>query len=181
MRISFAPAKNAANIANRCLPFELVKQVDWGTALIEEDTRKAYGEQGFRMLGFIENGCMPLYLRRAMARCTSSACAKPIHERSRDMQKRPNPALIDDENPEWTDADFARARPAVDVLPELFGEKTAKAMLKPRGRPPAEVVKERITIRFDADVLEAFRATGKGWQSRVNEAMRDWLRTHSPV
>lgn len=97
------------------------------------------------------------------------------------MQKRPNPALIDDENPEWTDADFARAHPAVDVLPELFGEKTAKAMLKPRGRPPAEVVKERITIRFDADVLEAFRATGKGWQSRVNEAMRDWLRTHSPV
>lgn len=54
MRISFAPAKNAANIANRCLPFELVKQVDWGTALIEEDTRKAYGEQRFRMLGFIE-------------------------------------------------------------------------------------------------------------------------------
>lgn len=54
MRISFNPAKNAANIANRCLPFELVKQVDWGTALIEEDTRKAYGEQGFRMLGFIE-------------------------------------------------------------------------------------------------------------------------------
>jgi uncharacterized protein (DUF4415 family) len=97
------------------------------------------------------------------------------------MPKRPNPELIDDENPEWKDSDFARARPAAEVLPELFGTKAAQAMLKPRGRPPAAVVKERITIRFDADVLEAFRATGKGWQTRVNDAMRDWLRTHSPV
>lgn len=97
------------------------------------------------------------------------------------MPKRPNPELIDDDNPEWTAADFARARPATEVLPELFGPKTAQAMLKPRGRPPADVVKERISIRFDADVLEAFRATGKGWQTRVNDAMRDWLRTHSPV
>ncbi len=95
------------------------------------------------------------------------------------MPKRPNPELIDDENPEWTDADFARARPASDVLPELFGAKTAQAMLKPRGRPPQEVVKERITIRFDADVLAAFRATGKGWQTRVNDAMREWVRTHT--
>lgn len=93
------------------------------------------------------------------------------------MPKRPNPELIDDENPQWTDADFARARPAAEVLPELFGAQAAQAMLKPRGRPPAEVVKERITIRLDADVLEAFRATGKGWQTRVNDAMRDWLRT----
>lgn len=97
------------------------------------------------------------------------------------MTKRPNPELTDDDNPEWTDADFARARPASEVLPELFGTKTAQMMLKPRGRPRSEVVKERITIRFDADVLEAFRATGKGWQTRMNDAMRDWMRAQSPV
>ena len=97
------------------------------------------------------------------------------------MPKRPNPELADDENPEWTDADFARARPASEVLPELFGTKTAQTMLKPRGRPRSEVVKERITIRFDADVLEAFRSTGKGWQTRMNDAMRDWVRARSPV
>lgn len=34
---------------------------------------------------------------------------------------------------------------------------------------------------FAADVLEAFRATGKGWQARMNEALKDWLQTHSPV
>ncbi len=94
------------------------------------------------------------------------------------MPKRLNPELIDDDNPEWTDADFARARPALEVLPELFGDKAAHAMLRPRGRPAAAVVKERISIRFDADVLAAFRATGKGWQTRANEAMREWVRSH---
>jgi uncharacterized protein (DUF4415 family) len=36
------------------------------------------------------------------------------------------------------------------------------------------------TIRFDADVLAALKASGKGWQTRVNEAMREWIKTHSP-
>lgn len=33
----------------------------------------------------------------------------------------------------------------------------------------------------DAEVVEAFRATGKGWQTRMNAALRDWLKTHSPA
>jgi len=97
------------------------------------------------------------------------------------MPKRPKPELIDSDNPEWTDTEFARARPASEVLPELFGTQAAQTMLKSRGRPRSEVVKERITIRFDADVLEAFRSTGKGWQTRMNDAMRDWVQAHSPV
>lgn len=97
------------------------------------------------------------------------------------MPKRPNPEQIDSDNPEWTDEDFARARPASELLPKLFGTQIAQTMLKPRGRPRSEVVKERITIRLDADVLEAFRSTGKGWQTRMNDAMRDWVRAHSPV
>ena len=60
------------------------------------------------------------------------------------MSKKPNPELIDDENPEWTAADFAKARPASEVLPQIFGAKLAQEMLKPRGRPRAEHPKERI-------------------------------------
>ena len=41
-----------------------------------------------------------------------------------------------------------------------------------RGRPRAESPKISTTIRLDADILEAFRATGQGWQSRINEALR---------
>ncbi len=49
-----------------------------------------------------------------------------------------------------------------------------------RGRP-AGSDKESTTIRFDRDVLAAFRAAGPGWQTRMNAALRDWLKTHSPV
>ena len=42
-------------------------------------------------------------------------------------------------------------------------------------------VKERITIRLSPDVVQRFRATGDGWQTRVDAALQDWLKTHNPV
>jgi uncharacterized DUF497 family protein len=51
--ISFDPAKNASNIASSGLSFELVELMEWATALMEEDTRKAYGERRFQVLGYI--------------------------------------------------------------------------------------------------------------------------------
>lgn len=49
------------------------------------------------------------------------------------------------------------------------------------GRPKAANPKLALTVRYDAEVVEAFRATGKGWQTRMNAALKDWLKTHSPV
>lgn len=50
------------------------------------------------------------------------------------------------------------------------------------GRPPSTApLKVPTTIRFDADVLAALKATGKGWQTRVNAAMREWVKSHSPT
>ena len=97
------------------------------------------------------------------------------------MKKRLNPELTDIDNPEWSKQDISSARPAREVLPELFGVQAAKAMLKPRGRPHADVVKDRITIRLSPDVTAAFRASGDGWQTRIDAALKDWLRTHSVV
>ena len=51
---------------------------------------------------------------------------------------------------------------------------------KQRGRPTGSD-KESTTIRFDRDVLAAFRAAGPGWQTRMNAALREWLKTHSAV
>lgn len=51
------------------------------------------------------------------------------------------------------------------------------AEMKRRGRPFGSN-KESTTIRFDADVLNAFRSRGPGWQSRMNAALREWLETH---
>ncbi len=49
------------------------------------------------------------------------------------------------------------------------------------GRPKATVTKVPTTIRFDPDVLAALKATGAGWQTRVNEAMREWVNTHKQM
>jgi len=100
--------------------------------------------------------------------------------------KKRKPANISQEDwdavdsPEWTHKDFARSRPAREVLPEIFGEKVAAEMLRPRGRPPIDTPKIATSIRLDADVVHAFKKSGKGWQGRINLALKDWLKTHKP-
>lgn len=47
-----------------------------------------------------------------------------------------------------------------------------------RGRPTGSD-KESTTIRFDRDILNTFKDSGPGWQTRMNAALRDWLKTHS--
>jgi uncharacterized protein (DUF4415 family) len=75
---------------------------------------------------------------------------------------------IDEENPEWTEADFARARPAPDVL----SAEVLDAFKRGRGRPKAEAPKIPVKVRLDQDVLAALRASGAGWQTRVNAFLR---------
>lgn len=99
-----------------------------------------------------------------------------------DERRKPYPALIDAENPEWTAEDFAKAKPAAEVLPGLFSANVAEELLRPkRGRPPTDRPKAHVNIRLDADVVDTFRATGNGWQTRLNAALKDWLKTHSPA
>lgn len=94
------------------------------------------------------------------------------------MSKKPNPELLEDENPEWTAEDFAKVRPASEVLPQIFGEKVAKEMLKPRGRPRVEFPKERINIRLSHEVIEHFKSAGEGWQTRIDAALRQFIAEH---
>lgn len=78
------------------------------------------------------------------------------------------PVKFDHDNPEWTEADFARARPLSDY-PDL-----AAAMKKARGAQKAPV-KKAISIRLDADLVDRLRASGRGWQGRVNDLLRKSL------
>jgi len=96
------------------------------------------------------------------------------------MPGKPNPELIDEDTPEATDEWFDKAQAANDVLPGLVGIDAAQELLKPRrGRPRSAIPKEHVNIRLDAEVLRAFKSTGKGWQTRLNNALRDWLSTHA--
>ncbi len=71
--------------------------------------------------------------------------------------------------PELTAEDFARARPTKEMFPDII-----KAFERMRGKrgPQKSPVKERVGLRLDADVVEHFRATGSGWQARVNEILK---------
>jgi uncharacterized protein (DUF4415 family) len=98
------------------------------------------------------------------------------------MPNKPDLTLVDSEAPEATAEWFAKARPASEVLPGLFGAVVASQMLKPkRGRPTLAEPKEHVNIRLDADVVGAFRQTGPGWQTRMNTALREWLRSHPDI
>ncbi len=79
---------------------------------------------------------------------------------------KPDPEMIDDENLEWTDEMFARARPAAEIMGAAFME-----MARRPGRPKVVAPKEPVTLRFDAAVARHLRASGKGWQTRVNDAL----------
>jgi uncharacterized protein (DUF4415 family) len=87
------------------------------------------------------------------------------------------PAWVDpDDAPEITEEDIAKATPMIGdrvVTWEEFAQETRKAGL-PRslkGKVPA-------TIFLDADILETFKLTGESWHERINDALRDWMKTH---
>ena len=65
-----------------------------------------------------------------------------------------------------TRADFAAAKSLKTEMPEVVG-----AMKRGRGRPKVENPKERVSLRLDPKVVAAYKATGEGWQSRINEIL----------
>jgi uncharacterized protein (DUF4415 family) len=88
------------------------------------------------------------------------------------MNNKPNPELIDDENPEWTDEMLAQAK-RISNLPLTLQAKLRGPQKAPTKRPT--------TIRLSPEVVDAFKATGDGWQTRIDAALKDWLRKHSPA
>ncbi len=73
----------------------------------------------------------------------------------------------DPDSPEATDEELSQARPFAEMFPELMD-----SIRRSRGRPVAETRKQQISLRLDPDVIAKFKATGKGWQARVNEILK---------
>lgn len=82
----------------------------------------------------------------------------------------------DGEVRELTAEDLKRFKPASKSLPSEL-----RAVLPKRGRPPLKSPKQPVNIRLSPEVVEAFKSTGAGWQTRINDALRDWLRNHKPT
>jgi uncharacterized protein (DUF4415 family) len=76
------------------------------------------------------------------------------------------------DSPELTDEELAEMRPAKEVLPKEFYESFVKHYRGPQKAPK----KVAISIRLSADVIEKYRATGRGWQGRIDEDLRKALK-----
>jgi uncharacterized protein (DUF4415 family) len=86
------------------------------------------------------------------------------------MARKQRYGVPDAENPEWTAEEMRTAKPFGEVFPDL-----ARAIRRGRG-PQKTPTKRAISLRVDPDVLAAYRATGKGWQARMNAT----LAAHAP-
>ena len=76
----------------------------------------------------------------------------------------------DPDAPEATDEQIAQARPFREVFPDLAVNIDRE--IARRGRPTVENPRQQISVRLDPDVIKHYKKTGKGWQSRINEALR---------
>lgn len=71
------------------------------------------------------------------------------------------------DTPELTDAEIAQLRPARELPADILA-----ALPRRKGRPKAAEPKVPVTIRLDREIVERFRASGPGWQSRINAILR---------
>jgi uncharacterized protein (DUF4415 family) len=83
------------------------------------------------------------------------------------MSRKPKEPVFDDDNPEWTKADFAQARPPAEVLPPKL-----LAQFKGTRGPQKTPTKVAVSIRLSPEVISHFKAKGPGWQSRIDDALR---------
>ncbi len=88
----------------------------------------------------------------------------------------PNPELTDAENPELTEDFFRAAKPAKDVLPE----NVLAGVTRTRGSQKAPT-KQPMSIRLSPEVVAYFRATGKGWQSRMDDVLLEYVKSRSQL
>lgn len=84
----------------------------------------------------------------------------------RHRKAKTSKSTADNENPEWTKKDFARAQPVSEIVPEIVS-----AYRRGRG-PQKRPTKKLVSLRLDHDIVEHFRARGRGWQVHINSTLR---------
>lgn len=81
--------------------------------------------------------------------------------------------MIDDENPEWTDEMFSQATSfEKSDMPDSL-----KTIIR-KGRPKSDNPKTPISIRLSSEVVSFFKATGKGWQTRLDKILQNYVAKH---
>lgn len=84
-------------------------------------------------------------------------------------QAKPVETFVDpDDAPPWTADQFKRAEFAIggEVI------RPAQGTLTKRGRPPVAAPKQVVSLRLEPEIIEAYRATGAGWQKRMGDVLK---------
>jgi uncharacterized protein (DUF4415 family)/uncharacterized DUF497 family protein len=163
--------KRLANIDHHNLDFVHAKAGDWNHALVHETYPGRRGEPRFKAIVQLRSRLIVvIFSPLGTEALSTSACVRRMRRRSACMPRsKVKPYTEDDvadvlDSPEWTEDDFARARPFPEVFPEIAN--------RLRGARPEKPAKKLVSLKLDADVIERFRSGGRNWQARINEVLR---------
>jgi uncharacterized protein (DUF4415 family)/uncharacterized DUF497 family protein len=156
MRITYDPGKRERTLRERGLDFERAEEVFAGLTIDMPDLRRDYDERRINSIGHLSGRMVIVCLTLIEKKRATASDLKKVDEyvlRREDY----------DDIPELTDEDFARGVWHRGGKPLPHG---------PRGRPKSRNPKRPVSIRLDPEVLAHFRRSGRGWQSRINAALR---------
>ncbi len=160
MRVSFDPTKRDRTLKDRGLDFEDAELVFEGTTVEIEDTRKRYGEPRFICYGMLTDAWLSLGTPLEVLLATSSACERPTIVRKPASRRTLKSDLA------VVDAHVIRPHEYKE-LPEITEQALTRAIVNKGGRPKSPNPRKLISIRLPTDVIERWRATGPGWQTRI--------------
>jgi uncharacterized protein (DUF4415 family)/uncharacterized DUF497 family protein len=173
VKISFDASKSERNAAESALPFELAAEFDFESAVIWIDGRFDYPETRWIAIRWLRERLHVVLLHPYRRRNSGDQSAQGERPRGEEIWQRetPLPPLTDEEGEvrELRDEDFARGLRFDQLPPEMQAK-----LRRPRGKQKAPT-KALISLRVSRDVLGRFRATGEGWQTRMDEALREWI------
>jgi len=168
MVIVFDPAKDAIDKRKHRISLERAEDFDFDSALYNVDDREDYGELRYRAIGLSTHTSTLWSSRKSTKPSEPSVC-----ERRPNMSKKSIAKPVEkNDNPEWTQQDFARAVP-IGGLPASL-QSALKAHMRGPQKAPRKIP---VSIRLSPDVVHSLRSSGAGWQSKVDDILRRHLLT----
>jgi len=163
--ITFDETKRQKNIVKHGIDLAALFGFFDGNLLTREDTREAYGELRFQSVGWPREKCCSLPGRRV----TTNGPLLFRRERRKNMNaKRGHVSVNDAPATQPDDWNGAFVTHSADELRKAVSERRTRG-------PNRHPTKEQIAVRYSPEVLAYFRATGAGWQTRMDEVLREYV------
>jgi len=141
------------------------------TAQKQSKTKSGWMAKGGRSGTFVEvegrGGARSSFVRDASGQILSKTPATLTDAEEAEIQRQ---IAADPDDAEVTDEQATQRMTFGEAFPDL-----AESIKRSRGRPAMDNPKQPISLRLSPDVIKAYKATGKGWQARMDEALRKSL------